>query len=126
VEFEIEFGAGPADVEITISGVPTPGHFRLLNAALTGDARFRAGLTLLVDLSALETSTLSEVDVQSLSEPMIERDWFYLPAAVALVAPDEQTYNAVRAYRAHLGGSKSNRHLFSSRAEAVGWLEEQA
>jgi hypothetical protein len=31
----------------------------------------------------------------------------------------------VRAYRAHVGGSRSNRHLFRSRAEAIAWLEDQ-
>jgi hypothetical protein len=65
----------------------------------------------------------SEGQVQSLTEHMVERDWNYAPSAVALIAPNEETFSAVRAYRAHLGGSKSNRH--PSRAEAVAWLEDQ-
>lgn len=125
MEFEIEFADGPADIEITISGVPTAAEFRLLNERLTGDARFRAGLRLLVDCSALDTAELTDGVLQSLSEPMAERDWRYPPAAVALIAPDEQTYEALRSYRAHLGGARSNRHLFTSRAEALAWLEQQ-
>jgi hypothetical protein len=127
VEFEVQFqgGDGPADVEVALAGVPTAEGFQLLNERLTSDPRFRAGLRVLVDCSELDTSGLSEVEVQSLTEHMVERDWNYPPSAVALIAPDEETFSAVRTYRAHLGGSKSNRHVFSSRAEAVAWLEGQ-
>jgi hypothetical protein len=60
VQFEIEFGdrASVADVEITLSGVATPSAFRQLADTLARDPRFRAGLTMLVDLSALDTSAL--------------------------------------------------------------------
>jgi hypothetical protein len=128
MEFEITFtnGAGPADIEMAVSGVPTLRGFRLLNEQLISDLRFRAGLTILVDLGALDTSGLSADDFQSLSEPMVERDWFYAPAASAIIAPADSTYNAARAYWAHLGGSMSNRQVFRSRAEAVAWLEEQS
>ena len=34
-----------------------------------------------------------------------------------------ETFDVVRESRAHLGGSKSNRHVFGSRVEAVAWLE---
>jgi hypothetical protein len=53
------------------------------------------------------------------------RDWNYPPGAVAIIAPDDQTFGAVQEYRAHLGGAKSNRQLFRNRADAVTWLEEQ-
>jgi hypothetical protein len=64
--------------------------------------------------------------VQTLSEPIVERDWTYPPRAVAIVARDARTLEAARAYRAYLGGSKSNRHVFTTRAEAVAWLDEQS
>jgi hypothetical protein len=127
MEFAITFqdGDGPADLEIAIAGVPDAESFLLLNGRLTADPRFRAGLRIVADCSALDTSGLSDEEVQSLSEQMVERDWNYAPSAVAIIAPDEQTFSAVRAYRAHVGGSRSNRHLFSSRAEAIAWLEDQ-
>ena len=127
VEFEVNFreGDSPADVEITLSGVPDLDGLTRLNERLVSDSRFRAGLKMLVDLRALDTAGLSGEAVQILSESMAERDWLYPPAAVALVAPDEGTYDAVRLYRAHLGGSRSNRHLLSGRADAVAWLTEQ-
>jgi hypothetical protein len=127
VKFEVEFhdGDGPADIEMAISGAPTNEGFRLLNERLTADSRFRPGLRMLVDCSALDTSGLSNAEVQTLSEPMVMRDWQYAPTAVAIIAPDEETSRAVREYRAHLGGSRSNRHLFANRADAVAWLKEQ-
>jgi hypothetical protein len=127
VEFELAFSdAGrPADVEIAVTGVPTAAEFAKLNEQLVGDPRFRAGLRMLVDCSALDTSTLSAEDVQRLTEPMVMRDWHYPPSAVALVAPDDRTFEVARAYRAHLGGSRSNRRVFRSRAEADAWLGEQ-
>jgi hypothetical protein len=127
VEFEITFqdGESPADLELVFVGAPTDESFRLLNERLTSDARFRAGLRILVDCSALDTSLLSDAELQSLSTHMVERDVDYPPAAVALFTPDEETFSAARAYRAHVGGSRSNRNVFASRADAVAWLEAQ-
>jgi hypothetical protein len=127
VEFEIAFSdtGSAADVEIAVTGVPTSAEFAKLNEQLLGDSRFRAGLKMLVDCSALDTSPLSGDDVQQLTEPMVMRDWHFPPLAVALVAPDDRTFESARAYRAHLGGSRSNRQVFRSRAEAEAWLAEQ-
>jgi hypothetical protein len=127
MEFEVEYidGAGPADIEEMLAGVPTEDGFRLLNERVMSDSRFRAGLKILVDCSALNTAGLSSQEVQSLSEHMVMRDWNYPPAAVAIIAPDDQTFSAVQEYRAHLGGSKSNRQLFRSRDDAVAWLGDQ-
>lgn len=127
MEFEFTFqdGDGPADVEMALRGLPTAEGFRLMNQRLTSEPRFRAGLRMLVDLSELDASGLSSEELQRLSEGVVERDFDYAPSAVAIIAPDEQTFSAVRAYRAHVGGSKSNRHLFGSRAEAIAWLEAQ-
>ena len=126
MQFEIEFqdGTGPADVEITLSGALDPVDFRRFTETLNADPRFRAGLIMLVDVTGLDTSDVTSNRLQALSEPVIERDWTYPPRVVAIVAPDPQTLAAARAYRAHLGGSKSNRHIFTTRAEAVAWLED--
>jgi hypothetical protein len=127
VEFEIEFveGDSPADIEIALSGAPSPSSFVKLNEHLVGDARFRAGMKILADLSKLDVSDLPPDGVQDLSDTVVERDWYRMPAAVAIVAPDEEAYNAALLYRAHLGGSKSNRQVFRSRPEALAWLQAQ-
>ena len=94
MEFEIAFSdaGGPADVEIAVIGVPTAAEFAKLNEQLLGDPRFRAGLRMLVDCSALDASPLSAEDVQRLTEPMVIRDWHFPPLAVALLAPDDRTF----------------------------------
>ena len=127
MEFEIEFteGAGPADVEIALLGEATLEEFRRFNEILAADPRFRAGLAMLVDVSALDTSALSEQSLAGMSEPIVERDWHHPPAAVAIIAAGERTVGAARTYRAHLGGSRSNREIFETRGQALAWLEQQ-
>jgi hypothetical protein len=126
MEFTIDFPAGgPADVEMSVSGVPTLAELERFDEALVSDPRFRAGLTILVDVAGLEYAGISAEELQALSEPTVMRDWQYRPAAMAIVAPGGSTYDHVQRYRAHVGGSRSNRRVFSSRAEAVAWLEEQ-
>jgi hypothetical protein len=126
MEFEIDFPTGgPADVEMSVSGVPTLAELELFNDALVSDPRFRAGLTILVDVAGLEYAGISPEELQALSEPTVVRDWQYRPAAMAIVAPDAPAYEHVQRYRAHVGGSMSNRRVFSTRAEAVAWLEEE-
>ena len=127
MDFKIDFPAGgPADVEMSVSGVPTLAELQLFDEALVSDPRFRAGLTILVDVAGLEYAGISPEELQALSEPTVMRDWQYRPAAMAIVAPRGPTYDHVQRYRAHVGGSRSNRRVFGSRAEAVAWLEEQS
>ena len=106
-------------------GVPTAAEFAKLNEQLLSDSRFRAGVTILVDCTALDTSGMSDEDVQELTEPMVQRDWHFPPSAVAIIAPGDRIFESARSYRAHLGGSRSHRQVFRSRAEAEAWLAEQ-
>jgi hypothetical protein len=126
MEFEIDFPSeGPADIEMSVSGAPTLAELELFNEALVSDPRFRAGLTMIVDVAGLDHSGISVEELQVLSAPQMMRDWQYPPAAVAIVAPGGPTYEHVQRYRAHTGGSRSNRRVFSSREEALAWLEER-
>jgi hypothetical protein len=125
MEFEIDFPAdGPADIEMSVSGVPTLAELERFNEALVSDPRFRAGLTMLVETAGIESDGISAEELQALSTPQVMRDWQYPPAAVAIVAPGGPDYDHAQRYRAHTGGSKSNRRVFSSREEAIAWLEE--
>lgn len=62
--------------------------FQLSNEELTSDPRFRAGMTILVDATALNTSELRAGQLESAARPLAERDWEYPPLAVAVIAPD--------------------------------------
>jgi hypothetical protein len=75
-------------------------------------------------VSALETAELSDDQVEAISGMMVERDWEYPPAAIALIAPDDNGRRILMSYRAHLGGSKSKREVFGNREEALAWLTE--
>ena len=126
MEFEIHFPTeGPADIEMSVSGVPTLADLERFNDALVSDPRFRAGLTMLVDVAGLESDGISTDELQTLSTPQVMRDWQYPPAAVAIVTPGGPSYDHLQRYRAHTGGSKSKRRVFSSRDEAIAWLEER-
>ena len=126
MRYEIEFhDDGPADVEIALGGSASPIALREFSDALERDPRFRAGLRMLVDISQLDPGDVADGHIAELAQRIVARDWDYAPGAVAIVAPDVQTFRGAQAYRAHLGGSKSNRHIVNSRAEGLAWLEEQ-
>jgi hypothetical protein len=125
MEFTLEFGGDTQDVTVTMSGIADPVDFKRYNDELASDPRFRAGMTILVDASALDTSQLAAEGLQAASHPMVERDWNYPPLAVAVIAPDPRTFKDLVLARAHLGGSSSQRRLFVSRDDALDWLNQQ-
>jgi hypothetical protein len=126
VEYSIEFGGDPQDVTITMSGCADIDGFRRVTAALVADPRFGAGLTILVDHSALDLTPLSNGDVPKATDALLERDWNFPPKAVAIVAPP--TPHALEfAERgvAHMSVLQRPRRVFRSRDEALTWLREQ-
>ena len=126
MEYEIEFGGEPQDVTVTLSGRATPLGFRHLVRDLEADPRAVAEMVMLVDLSKLDTSTLSSEDLAETAEPVALRDARRPARAVAIVAPDAATSRYAQLLRAHLGGSKSRRQVFRSREEAIAWLRERS
>jgi hypothetical protein len=126
MEFTVEFdGDGPQDVTVTFSGVASVAGFDRYNAALAVEPRTYAGLAVLVDISALDTSHLSDDELQALSAPMSARDFEYPPLAIAIVAPNESAFATAIHHRAHVGGSMSRRNVFASREDALLWLDSQ-
>jgi hypothetical protein len=109
VEFAIEFhdAADGADVEITLSGGATPESFRQFAETLGRDPRYRAGLRMLVDVSAFDVASLTDEQLQSLAQPVLERDWYRPPAAVAILAPEDRL-NAARGRRRWPGSPSSH------------------
>jgi hypothetical protein len=126
MEYAFEFGAdGPQDLTITLAGVASSSGMEALVRDLTSEPRFRGGLTILVDLSALNTSGLSAEEMRAMADSVSGRDWEFPAAAIALVAPSARTFDDAMLYRAHVGGSKSGREVFRSREEALAWLRER-
>lgn len=125
MEFTIEFGAGPQDVTVTTFGIADVDGSRRLYAALASDPRYRAGMLILADHSALEMSRLTDLDLERIAAVISESDWNLPPRAVAIVASNLEAHVRARETVAHLGGSRSNRRVFSSRDEALAWLGGQ-
>ena len=92
------------------------------NQALASDSRFRAGLAILCDSTALQTKVISE----QLTEAVIWVDQRAglgaPPRAVAYVVADEKAAEPFNLFRAYLGGSKSQRRVFLSKQDALDWL----
>jgi hypothetical protein len=59
MDFTIEFGGRPQDMTITTSGTADVAGFSRMNSALTSDPRFRSGMAILVELSALDCGSKS-------------------------------------------------------------------
>jgi hypothetical protein len=125
VEFTIEFGGFPQDVTIALAGAPSPPDFTRLVEALGADPRARAGMAMLVDLAALDVSSLTEEEIAQGIQPVAARDWAEPALAVALVAPTDPVFQAATLWRAHLGGARSRREVFRSREDALAWLRGQ-
>jgi hypothetical protein len=123
--YTLAFGGDPQHLTITLSGRADTAGLHRLNADLIADPRFRAGLAILVDVSELDVSDLSPEALAAVVGPVVERDWRAPPLAVAIVAPDLETFETANLYRAHLGGSRSRRQVFSNHEQATEWLEAQ-
>lgn len=125
MEYSFEFGGDPQDLTITMSGRTTPQDLRRMNTELIADPRYRTGLAIFVDLSRLEASGFDEDGFRFATGPIAERDWQHPPLAIAILAPDPETFDAARLYSAYLGGSASGRAIFRERDEAIAWLRDR-
>lgn len=125
MSFEFAFGGDPHDLVITLTGRADAYGLQQLDAALRADARFRPGLTILVDVTALDASGLTQESLVGATELVLQRDWLAQPLAVAIVATDPATFATAALYRAHLGGTRSRRRVFNSATDAEAWLREQ-
>jgi hypothetical protein len=125
MSFKLVFGGDPQDLTITLSGRADSAGLQQLDAALRADPRFKAGLAILVDVTALDASGLTEESLLDASERVLLRDWSARPLAVAIFAPNPATFATAALYRAHLGGTRSRRRVFTSATAASDWLRDQ-
>jgi hypothetical protein len=125
VDFTIEFGGEPQDVTITTSGVADTAGCLGLYTRLASDPRHRRGLLILADHSTLDTSELTDLDIERIAAAVSTSEWHAPPRAVAILVASPRAVDQARLAIAHMGGSRSNRRVFTSHAEAVAWLREQ-
>ena len=103
LEHLIESGDGPREVVVTLSRKATVEGFRDLAAELNRAVEaVHGGALILGDMSMLDVSGLTEGDLEDVSELFGERDWDRPAAAVAIVAPDDATFETATFHRAYL------------------------
>ncbi|HKT45219.1 MAG TPA: STAS/SEC14 domain-containing protein [Gaiellaceae bacterium] len=125
MNYSLEFGGNPEDLAITLSGVVDPRGIRAFVEDLVARPEYRAGMLILVDISELDTSSISVEEYETVSDVIAGRDHRFPARAIAIVAPSGRTYDDAMQHRAYVGGSKSGREVFRSRDDATAWLAEQ-
>jgi hypothetical protein len=126
MEHWVEYGGGPQDATVFLAGPASVEGFQAMSEDLARDPLvYRRGAVLLIDFSRLDASAMAPDLVEVAAEPLVEQDWIAPAAAVAYLAPDQQTQRVATLFRAFLGGSSSRRMIFSARDEALNWLRHQ-
>jgi hypothetical protein len=125
VEYTIEFSDDAKHMTVTLVGLIDAVSIDRFNRALLDDARFRSGLTWLVDLTSATEDAPSKEARETAATQVLERDWRRPPRAIAFVAKDDADARELELWRAQLGGSQSHRRVFLSRDEAESWLMTQ-
>jgi hypothetical protein len=127
MEYRIEFGAdAESDATVTTSGAASAEGLIGFVLELIADPRFRPGMAVLVDHSALDSRPLEPEDIQSLSRAVLQRDRLIGPSRVAIVVPDSLTFGYARMYELYADDAQLCSRVFYSRAEAVSWLVAEA
>jgi hypothetical protein len=125
VEFTIRFGDSLPDVTITTSGTADVASLLRLYVELRAHPGYRSGLLILADHSSLDTSPLTDLDLERIAAAVSMSEWSAAPRAVAVVVSSASAFEQTKIAIAHMGGSRSNRRAFASREEALAWLQQQ-
>lgn len=125
MNWTIEYGDGPAEEAVRTSGVASRKGFIRLNHELVANPRWRPGMTVLVDHTALDTSLLTGADVDAISDAVIELDDRFGPAAIAVVAADPFMRGLSEVSARYVAPSQPVFGSFSSHDQALQWLEAQ-
>ena len=125
MNYSLEFGGDPQDLTMRLSGALDPLSIRAFVVDLMAHPDYRPGMRIMVDLSDLDTSSITEEEYERVSDVISDRDHRFPAKAIAIVAPTERAFDDATRHRAYVGGSKSGREVFRSREEAAAWLAQQ-
>jgi hypothetical protein len=125
MNYSLDFGGSPQDLTMTLAGAVDAPSIRTFIEEMMAHPEYRAGMRILVDLSELDTSTITQEQYEGLGDAISGRDHRFPSKAIAIVAPGGRTYDDAVRHRAYVGGSKSGREVFHSRADATAWLAQQ-
>jgi hypothetical protein len=126
MEFMIEFGADDAEVVITTGGAAHADGFLRFNRALAADPRFRPGMSVLVDHSELDMSTLTDDDLVEIARSVAAIQGRLGTSKVAIVVHDDLGYRHTSQARAEAEPLQIEAEIFSSRNEGIAWLRSHS
>jgi hypothetical protein len=124
VIWTIEFDGGTQDVTLTAAGVASRMDYCASYAELVRDPRWRPGMAVLVDESALDVSTLTGRDVEEIAGFIVDLDDRLGPAALAVVAPDAYAEGLVGVLIRYLYRARLRACTFPSHGCAMEWLSD--
>ena len=126
MDFAIHFGGDPEDVLVTTSGPARLDGLHELVEAVISDARFRPGMSVIVDHTALDVSTLTAADMRARSARLAEHAERIGETRVATVVGSPAAFGLWRMMEAYEDGvMKSEGRVFYSLDEARGWLRAE-
>jgi hypothetical protein len=126
VDYTIDFDGNPPGFVFTSSGAADLATMLQAQEELFAHPRFRAGIPMLFDHSALDTRSLSAADVKRVGEAYRQFLERVGESPVAIVVAHPAAFGLVRMAGAHSGAPAPNVAVFYSRAEALEWLRTLA
>jgi hypothetical protein len=125
VNWAIEFGGDPQDVTVRTAGKASRNGFFGFNLELVADARWRPGMLVLLDHSALDTSGLSGRDVDEIAAFVLRLSGEFGSSSCAVVTPDPYARGLADVSISYVSASPLAVGTFATRAEALEWLTER-
>jgi hypothetical protein len=126
MDYVIEFDRDGVDVVVTTGGVANANGFLRLNRALVADSRFRPGMNILVDHTALDTRQYTETDLREAAASLKALRARIGASRIAFVVSDERTADQVDRVRMEVQPMEVEFRQFYSRAHAIAWLHPSA
>ena len=126
VEYAIEFGGTPQDVTITTTGPADAEGLVGLVRDLVSDPRFRPGMLILEDCTAIDASKVTSSDLRAKADTYIALSEQIGPSKLAIIVPSPASFGFARMWDFFLGNrTEMESRVFYSQADGLAWLESE-
>lgn len=118
----LEFGDGPADLTVTVSGLATRDEFVRLYRRLPEQPGFRPGMKILLDFWELSVAEISPDDARAIGHALAREEPRYGRALFAVFAPSPVAFELTRLAGESGGFDQIEISVSGSYEEATAWL----
>jgi hypothetical protein len=122
MDFRVDFDRDSGDVVITTAGIANADGFLRLNRALAADRRFGLGANILVDHTVLDTSELTEVDLDEITASFAAIRTRLGTSRIAFLISDRTIARQIDEVRTNARPLEVQSQEFYSYTEALAWL----